>query len=364
MFMTKKKPTVVSLLGARPQFIKLAPLAGRLSDKFRHIVIHSGQHYDNQMSDVFFKQLKLPKPKFNLAVGSGSHAEMTSAIMKRFEESLFKIKADFVLVYGDTNTTLAGALTASKMHIPLGHVEAGLRSFNMDMPEEINRRLADCISSLLFCPTRHSIENLRSEGIKKGVIHSGDLMYELIDANMKKIKSGRAFLDRIGLKPKNYVFMTTHRAGNVDVKGNLEKIIEVIKEVKEQVVFPMHPRTVKNLKSFKLYSGLKRLANLMIIEPVAYIESLTLMHFARAVLTDSGGVQKESIFLGTPCLTLRDETEWVETLKWGNHLVGLSAGKAVSILNSIDRRTRKIPFKIRRKKPSEIITQSLTKFLL
>lgn len=363
MYMTKNKPTVVSLIGARPQFVKLGPLADRLSADFRHIVIHSGQHYDNHMSGVFFNQLKLPKPKYNLAVGSGSHAEMTSAIMKRFEERLFKIKADLVLVYGDTNSTLAGALTASKMHIPLGHVEAGLRSFNMAMPEEINRKLTDCISSLLFCPTRQSIKNLRAEGIEKGVVHSGDLMYELIDTSLKKIEGGRKLLERTGLKEKDYCYMTMHRAGNVDKKENLEKIIEIIKIVKGQVVFPIHPRTLKNFKSFKLHASLKRIANLKIIEPVAYLESLTLMRFARAVLTDSGGVQKESVFLGTPCLTLRDETEWVETLKWGNHLVGLSAEKTSAILNGVGRPAKPISYKIRGEKPSDIIAASLVEFL-
>jgi UDP-N-acetylglucosamine 2-epimerase len=361
--MAGKKPLVVSLVGARPQFIKTAPLADKLSRRFRHIIVHSGQHYDRLMSDIFFKELAIPKAKYNLSVGSGFHGEMTAGIIKRFEKLLLKLMPDVVLVYGDTDSTLAGALAAAKLNIPVGHVEAGLRSFRRDMPEEINRRLTDHISQVLFCPTAQSIKNLKAEGIKKGIIRSGDLMYELLGSHKKRIRGNRKIIDRFGLVAGQYMLMTMHRAGNVDDGDNLEKIVGIILGINMPVVFPVHPRTLKNLRKFRLLGRLQGHARAILVEPLSYLDNLSLMYYARATLTDSGGMQKESVFLGTPCLTLRDETEWTETLEWGNYLVGLSLQKIRRRLKNLKRRAREVPVKVGGKNPSIIITSALADYL-
>jgi len=361
--MAGKKPLIVSLVGARPQFIKLAPLAQRLSPKAGHIIVHSGQHYDLMMSEIFFRQLEIPDADYNLAVGSGLHGEMTGKIMIRFEKLLQRLRPDMVLVYGDTNSTLAGALAAAKLCIPVGHIEAGMRSYRMDMPEEINRRLTDHISALLFCPTEQAINNLKKENIKKGIIHSGDLMYELIESSRNKIAANKRLLDRYHLKHKQFLLMTMHRAGNVDDLGNLEKIVNILLRLNMPTLFPVHPRTLKNLKKCNLIGRLKKVSHVRLLKPLAYLDNLTLISNARTVLTDSGGIQKESVFLGTPCLTLRDETEWTETLKWGNYLVGLSIDKIQSLLNKSALPTKAISYKIDSKKPSEIIISSLLGYL-
>jgi len=361
--MAKKKPIIVSLIGARPQFIKIAPLANRITSSFNHIIIHSGQHYDYQMSEVFFKQLDIPKVKHNLSVGSGSHGEMTADIMRKFEKHLNKLKPDFVLVYGDTNSTLAAAITASKMNIPVGHVEAGLRSFNMDMPEEINRRLTDHVSSLLFCPTKQAIKNLKAEGVKAGIITSGDLMYELIDNSINKIESNGKIIAKHNLSKNEYLLFTLHRAGNVDSKNNMEKVVAILESLKFDIFFPIHPRTMKNFKRFGMLRRLKAIRSLHLSEPVSYLDNLTLIANARAVMTDSGGMQKEAAFLKTPCLTLREETEWVETLGKGNQLVGLSLPKIKKAMNSNLRSKKGLFFSTRQKKPSEIMISEITKFL-
>jgi UDP-N-acetylglucosamine 2-epimerase len=267
-----------------------------------------------------------------------------------------------VLVFGDTNTTLAGALAAVKLGIPAAHVEAGLRSFRMDMPEEINRVLTDRMSSLLFCPTKTAMTNLKNEGIRRGVVKSGDLMYELIDLYMDKIKNRTAMLDRYRVARGEYLFMTAHRAGNVDNKPNLVKLVDILKSLKRPVVFPVHPRTVKNLKRFKLWNGLKKIPELNLIEPVSYLANLTLIYNAYAVMTDSGGMQKEAVYLKTPCLTLRDETEWTETLEWGNSLVGLSKRKIMAALKKPYTSKRKMSCKIGSRKPSEVITASILSY--
>lgn len=361
--MAKRKPLILSLVGARPQFIKLAPLVRKLSGTFNHIIVHSGQHYDATMSSVFFRQLDIPKADYNLSVGSGRHGEMTARIMMRFEKLLLKLNADLVLVYGDTNSTSAGALTAAKLNIPVGHVEAGLRSYRMDMPEEINRRLTDHISTLLFCPTTQAIKNLKEEGIKKGVVHSGDLMYELIDIHKRKIISNRKAVEKYRLPQDRYYLVTVHRADHVDNRQNLEKIVDIILRLEAPVIFPVHPRTLKNLRKAGLLRKLTKSTNVILAQPLSYLDNLALIYYARAVLTDSGGVQKESVFLGTPCLTLREETEWVETLKWGNHLVGLSTGKINSRLRNIKKSKRSVSYRVKRKKPSEIITVILSDYL-
>lgn len=360
--MPKRKRVIISLVGARPQIIKIAPLAGALSKIFYHIIVHSGQHYDRTMSDIFFDQLKIPKADYNLLAGGSSHAEMTGEIMVRFERRLMKLKPDMVLVYGDTNSTLAGALTAAKLKIPAAHIEAGLRSYRLDMPEEINRLLTDHISALLFCPTVQSMKNLLHEGINRGLVHSGDLMYELIDNYGKEIAANNNILARLNFKKQNYILFTLHRAGNVDDHKTLEKGVNIVRQLNIPVIFPVHPRTMKNLKKFKLRKILDKSPHIKLIEPLSYLDNLALIKNAYAVLTDSGGMQKEAAFLGTPCLTLREETEWMETLRWGNKLVGLSYPKVIKTLSNRVRQKKHISYKIANRKPSEIIPAAILNF--
>ncbi|MEW5923925.1 MAG: UDP-N-acetylglucosamine 2-epimerase (non-hydrolyzing) [Candidatus Zixiibacteriota bacterium] len=360
--MTQKKKLIVSIVGARPQFIKLASLTPTISRKFNHVIVHSGQHYDLMMSDIFFQQLEIPKADYNLAVGSGNHGAMTGMIMSRFEALLMKLRPDMVLVYGDTNSTLSGALTAAKLQIPVGHVEAGLRSFRMDMPEEVNRRLTDHVARILFCPTAQAVKNLKNEGIRKEVILSGDLMYELIDHYREKITDNTGVLASFEVERQKYLLMTMHRAGNVDSYENIRQIVNILSELNRVVIFPIHPRTKKNLTRFGFSRKLKSLPHIKLVEPVSYLDNLSLINFAEAVLTDSGGIQKEAVALGTPCLTLRDETEWIETLNRGNHLVGLSEKKIMRNLKGLQRSGRKNSCKIRGRKPSEIITSTILSF--
>jgi UDP-N-acetylglucosamine 2-epimerase len=350
-------------VGARPQFIKLAPLAKILNEKFRHLIVHSGQHYDRMMSNIFFDQLNIPKADYNLLVGSGNHSEMTGKIMMRFENLLAKLQPEMVLVYGDTNSTLAAALAAVKLNIPVGHIEAGLRSYRRDMPEEINRLLTDQISSLLFCPTPQSIKNLKKEGIKNGIIHSGDLMHELINSYKHKISANRIILKKFGVAPKKFILLTLHRAANVDDRNILGSLVDIICAIKKPIIFPIHPRTAKNLRKFGLKKKIDISKNIFLTEPLSYLDNLSLIYNAYAVMTDSGGMQKESVFLGTPCLTLRDETEWTETLKLGNHLVGLSSRKISRLLADLPTCKNKAPYLISNGKPSEIIATALSKFL-
>jgi len=360
--MPKKKKTIVSLVGARPQFVKLAPLAPVLSKKCNHLIVHSGQHYDSMMSAVFFEQLAIPTADYNLSVGSCRHGEMTARIMSRFEKLLLELRPDMVLVYGDTNSTLAGALTTAKLHIPVGHIEAGLRSYRMDMPEEINRRVTDHVSDLLFCPTSQAIANLKAEGVKKGLVRSGDLMYELLDRSRTGIMKNGIILKKYNLEKGDYILMTVHRAGNVDCLENMKKVVDILAALDKPVVFPVHPHTRKSLRKFELLKEIKKMPHVNMIEPVSYLDNLSLMYYAAAVMTDSGGIQKEAVFLGTKCLTMRDETEWTETLKWGNQLVGLSIRKIKDTLNNSRRSTRKVSYKIRNKRPSETITGSIAKY--
>jgi UDP-N-acetylglucosamine 2-epimerase (non-hydrolysing) len=300
-------------------------ISKELRKKHKEILIHTGQHYDYRMSQIFFKEFNLIKPDYNLEVGSGQHGYQTGMILQRSEAILIKEKPDQVIVYGDTNSTLAGALAAAKLGIPVAHIEAGLRSYNRKMPEEINRVLTDRISALLLCPTRTAVDNLKKEGIKSGVHLVGDVMYDiaLIYGKIADIKS--KILCKLGVAPKTYLLLTVHRANNTDNLLNLKNIIEAVAESGEKVIFPIHPRTQKALKLIKfskqVHESMKN--NLAIIGPVGYIDMVKLEKNARKILTDSGGVQKEAYFLNVPCITLRAETEWIETLKDGaNTLVG------------------------------------------
>ncbi len=311
---------IASVVGARPQFIKAAPVSREVRRHNQEVLVHTGQHYDDNMSDVFFRVLDIPRPDYNLGIGSGSHAYQTAEMMKGLEGVFGKEEPDFALVYGDTNSTLAGVLVASKMQIPIGHVEAGLRAYNRIYPEEINRIVADQLSALLFCPTKTAVENLRKEGITKGVHNVGDVMYDVSLATAQAARS-RDIGRRLGLRKKEYLLVTMHRPSNVDDRDVLSGIVDALLKARQPVVFPVHPRTRKSLEAFGLWSSLKSKAT--VIEPVDYLDFTALLMDAAKVITDSGGVQKEAFFFGVPCITLRDETEWIETVEDGwNAVVG------------------------------------------
>ena len=313
---------IVSIVGARPQFIKCAPVSRLIRKRHREVLIHTGQHYDKNLSQIFFEQLNIPRPDHNLEVGSAAHGEQTAQMLWRIEEVLLKEKPRAVLVYGDTNTTLAGALAAAKLCIPVVHVEAGLRSYNRRMPEEINRILSDRISTLLLCPTQTAVENLEKEGISEGVHNTGDVMYDAVLYNAQKAEQTSQILDRLDLRPGEYYLATVHRADNTDDPRNLRKILEVLRHLDLPTIFPIHPRTRKALKGLKLELD-SRASLLRLIDPVSYLDMLILEKRARKILTDSGGIQKEAYFFEVPCITLREETEWVETLREGwNTLAG------------------------------------------
>ncbi len=315
--------TILSVVGARPQFIKAAPVSKELRRHFREVLVHTGQHYDAEMSDVFFKDLDLPKPDHHLGVGSGTHAEQTDEMIVRLEKVVQQIGPDAVLVYGDTNSTLAGALVASKLLIPLAHVEAGLRSYNREMPEEINRVLTDRVSQFLFCPTKQAVENLRREGITEGVHLVGDVMLDAALQFAELAEQKVDVLDRLHLQPKGYVLATVHRAANTDDPGNLRRIVEALTSTSLTVVFPIHPRTEAALQREGLREKLAAAPNVIDLPPLSYLEVLQLEKHALRIVTDSGGMQKEAYFFGVPCVTLRQETEWVETVEDGwNCLVG------------------------------------------
>jgi UDP-N-acetylglucosamine 2-epimerase len=334
-----KQIHIALVLGARPQVIKSTPLI-RLSNEDKQVslsIIHTGQHYDYEMTKVFFEEFSLPEPTVNLGVGSGSHAQQTAKIMARLEPVLLEQKPDLVLVPGDTNSTLAGALTAAKLNIPLAHIEAGARSYDNRMPEEINRRLTDHCSTLLFTATENCSQNLLKEGISKNRVNLvGDTMYDVLLQQLPKAEK-TVILDQLGMKTKAYALLTLHRQENVDSLENLKRILEAIVKLKKLVViFPVHPRTRKQLCSFNLYTKLKEQKHVKLIEPVSYLENISLIKNANLVMTDSGGVQKEAFWLKTPCITLRENTEWVETVQLGaNYLLGSNTERIVKTAEEI-----------------------------
>jgi UDP-GlcNAc3NAcA epimerase len=316
---------IVSIVGARPQFIKAAPVSKALKEVgHQEVLVHTGQHYDYGMSKVFFEELGISEPDVNLGVGSGSHGWQTGRMLMRIEEVLLKEKPDWVLVYGDTNSTLAGALAAVKFHIPLAHVEAGLRSFNRDMPEEHNRVLTDHCSDLLFCPTKTAVNNLAREGVTEGVHLTGDTMHDAVLQYAAVVSERSRILQELGLNPKDYILATVHRPYNTDVPENLQNILTAFQEIGEPIVFPVHPRTRQKIGKLDGERHLEQgSGNMKIMEPVGYLDMLMLEQNARVILTDSGGMQKEAYFFGVPCVTLRPETEWAETVETGwNVLVG------------------------------------------
>ncbi|MBD3233702.1 MAG: UDP-N-acetylglucosamine 2-epimerase (non-hydrolyzing) [candidate division Zixibacteria bacterium] len=312
---------VICVVGARPQFIKLAPLFPLLEQRFESMIIHTGQHYDDPMSAVFFRDLSIPEPDYNLGIGSGKHGAQTGTMMKGLEEVFEFEKPDIVVIFGDTNTTLAGALTAAKMKIKLAHVEAGLRSFVKTMPEEINRVVADRLSDIRFCPTETAVKNLQDEGITDGVHLVGDLMYEALDMYDEIIERKSRILDELSLEERDYILLTIHRAENTDDHKRLTDLIGEILSLSRKVVFPVHPRTRKELKAAGIWEKLCRNDNIILSEPLSYIDNIKLIKNARGVLTDSGGIQKEAYYFGIPTITLRNETEWPETVESGINLI-------------------------------------------
>lgn len=319
--------TIAIILGTRPEIIKMAPIIRECERRgLDYFVLHTGQHYSYQMDRVFFEELELSRPEYNLDVGSGSHAEQTGRIMDGVEKVLMEKKPEEVLVQGDTNTVMAGALTASKLHIKVGHVEAGLRSYDRSMPEEINRVVADHISDHLFAPTKNSRENLRKEGVEEEKIHiTGNTIVDSVYQNLEIAKRKVDVLGELGLEPKEYFLVTAHRQENVDNKQRLAEIIKGLELVQREfslpVIFPVHPRTKKMIAQFGL-----DLDSIRAIEPLGFLEFLQLEANARLALTDSGGVQEEACILGVPCVTLRENTERPETLDvGGNILAGADA---------------------------------------
>lgn len=306
---------LLTVVGARPQFVKAAPVSRALAEGgIDEVLVHTGQHHDTQMSQVFFDELDIPAPRHNLEIHGGGHGDMTGRMLTALEPIVMAERPDMVLVYGDTNSTLAGALVASKLHIPIAHVEAGLRSFNRRMPEEINRILTDHLSALLLCPTRTAVGNLAAEGITQGVHMVGDVMYDATLLARRIAESRSHILATLGLAPSAYALATVHRAENTDDPARLATILDWLRaQAREQrVVLPIHPRT----RTRAAAAGLD-FAGIVTCDPVGYIDMACLLGHANAVYTDSGGVQKEAYFHRTPCVTLRDETEWVETIECG-----------------------------------------------
>ena len=307
---------IVSVIGARPQFVKAATISRVIKprEEVQEVILHTGQHYDENMSKIFFEELNIPEPNYNLEVGSASHARQTGMMLQGIEEVLLKEKPDWVLLYGDTNSTIAGALAATKLHIPVAHVEAGLRSFNRLMPEEINRIVTDRISDMLFAPTQTAVDNLRNEGLDEMTHFTGDVMFDSV-LYYKSIINENPEKYRIEGIPKEYFLATIHRAENTDHPDHIANILKAFGRLSLPIILPVHPRTRKIISGFSLPS------NLTLIEPVSYLQMLELTRQARKVLTDSGGLQKEAYFLQTPCVTLRTETEWLETLHDGWNIV-------------------------------------------
>jgi UDP-N-acetylglucosamine 2-epimerase len=320
---------ILSVVGARPQFVKAAALSRTLRRSHHEVLLHTGQHYDDNMSARFFRDLGIPAADYELEVGSGTHAQQTAAMLVGVEDAICRERPAAVLVFGDTNSTLAGALAAAKLNVKVAHVEAGLRSFNREMPEEVNRVVVDHLSAWLFCPSQTSADTLAREGISRGVHVVGDLMAEAIE--MTASLSSNAILQQFGLSPNGYLLVTVHRAENTDHRERLRAILDALTASGETVVFPVHPRTKKAIGGLDLSA----MTRIRFIDPVGYLEMVALERNARMILTDSGGVQKEAYWLGVPCITLRNETEWIETVDncW-NTVTGVDADRILGAVRS------------------------------
>jgi UDP-GlcNAc3NAcA epimerase len=318
---------IVSIIGARPQFVKAAAVSRVLRERHREFLVHTGQHYDYEMSGIFFDGLELPRPDSNLEVGSGAHGAQTGAMLKGIEAVLLDERPDYVLIYGDTNSTLAGALAASKLSTPVAHVEAGLRSFNRRMPEEINRVVADHLSDLLLCPSDTAVHNLAVEGITRNTHLVGDVMLDVLNWAKQSLSAKPSeILSRLSLTKQGYLLATVHRSENTDDPARLAAIVNAFNSLQETIVFPIHPRTRKVIAGAQL----RLEEHVRLIDPVGYLDMVALTGAARMVLTDSGGLQKEAYWLRVPCLTMREETEWVETVEAGwNRLVGSDSERII-----------------------------------
>jgi UDP-N-acetylglucosamine 2-epimerase len=318
---------VLTVVGARPQFVKAAAFSRVLRGRHTEVLVHTGQHYDANLSAVFFEELDIARPDHHLEVGSGPQGRQVGQMLERLEPVLQRESPDWAVVFGDANSTLAGALAAAQASVPLAHVEAGLRSFDRTMPEEVNRIVADHVAALLFCPTKTAMDHAAREGLSERAHLTGDIMYDSLLRNVALAESRSTVLEQLRLKPGGFVLATVHRAANTDDQGKFARLLDAFAMLEEQVIFPMHPRARLALAQSDLETG----ANVRIIEPVGYLDMLTLQRHARTVLTDSGGVQKESYLLGVPCVTLREETEWPETLVDGwNVLAGSDPDRIVS----------------------------------
>jgi UDP-N-acetylglucosamine 2-epimerase len=306
---------IMTIVGARPEFIQTAPVSHAIRRRHTEILVHTGQHYDGNMSDVFFRDLDLPEPELNLGVGSGSHAEQTGQMMIRMEEAMLREKPDWVLVFGDTNSTIAGALTAAKLHIPIAHIEAGLRSYDRTMPEEVNRVLTDHLSNMLFAPTQVAVDNLAREGITSGVRLVGDVRVDVLRSIGDKAREQRSrLLSETQLSDgEPFALATIHRASNTDDRERLHAIVEVMSTLDIPVVLPVHPRLRKMMGEF----GFQFSGNVRAIDPLGFLDMVALLDACQIVITDSGGLQKEAYMLRRPCVTVRDTTEWVETVNAG-----------------------------------------------
>jgi UDP-GlcNAc3NAcA epimerase len=340
--MKKRKPIIVSVVGARPQFIKLAALLRRLDRAFDSRVVHTGQHYDAEMSDDFFAEYRLRRPDENLAVGKASVNLQLARMVERLDDYFRRLRPDAALVFGDTTSTMAGALAASTHGIPVGHIEAGLRSFDKHMAEERNRVVADHLSTWLFCPTREAVNNLKAEGIGRGICPVGDVMAETFRIPRRKPDDLRE-LPRTALpREGGYYFVTIHRAEAVDNPDHLSRLVDMLTDLDRPIVFPVHPRTRDRFKRFRLWNRLEKLTGISLLPPVGHRSSLWLIGHSAAVITDSGGVQKEAYWAGVRCFTLRSVTEWGMLVESGwNHLVGFSPAKLKRAIRS-DAKPRKI----------------------
>jgi UDP-N-acetylglucosamine 2-epimerase (non-hydrolysing)/UDP-GlcNAc3NAcA epimerase len=324
---------VVTVVGNRPQFVKAAAVSRLLREGHEEVLVHTGQHYDDELSAVFFAELGIPRPDRELALGTGSNAEQTARMLAALAPLLGELAPDLVLVYGDTNSTLAGGLAAVQDGFPVAHVEAGMRSFDRRMPEEVNRVLTDHLSSLLLCSSAVAVQNLAREGVSAPVELVGDVMVDIALLVQPRAREDAAPLEAAGVAPGEYVLVTAHRAGNVDDPARLERLVALLEALPVTAVLPVHPRTRARLEATGLLARLEGAPHVVLLPPVGYLEFTSLLVHARAMLTDSGGVQKEAYLAGIPCVTLRDTTEWVETVESGwNALVDLDADAALAAL--------------------------------
>jgi UDP-N-acetylglucosamine 2-epimerase (non-hydrolysing)/UDP-GlcNAc3NAcA epimerase len=325
---------ILSVIGNRPQFVKAAAVSRKLREGHEEVLVHTGQHYDDELSRVFVEELDIPPPERELGIHDGSNASQTARMLAALAPVLAEVDPEAVLVYGDTNSTLAGGLAGAQAGLPVAHVEAGMRSFDRRMPEELNRILTDHLSSLLLCPSETAVENLRREGVNGGVELVGDVMVDVAELVAPRARERTDVLERWGVEPGDYAVVTAHRAGNVDDPARLERLVDLLTRLPLAAAFPVHPRTRARLEESGLLARLDAASGVRLGAPVGYVEFSALLQHARTVLTDSGGVQKEAYLAGVPCVTLRDSTEWVETVDAGwNVLVDLDADAALATLD-------------------------------